>query len=799
MKIPVYEPWLTDLEKKYAKQAIDSTWISSNGLFIPKVEDMLSKLYGGHAVVTANGTTALHLCCLAAGVKHGARVLVPACTYAATAFAPTYCGAVVNFVDVDPHTWNIDLMQIEQLCRHEKVDFVIPVHLFVNPVDMDGLVSLSDEYGFIIIEDACESIGASINGNKTGVIGDLSAISFYGNKTLTCIPFYEPIIINKNGLIEVIPISEAQARLPFKVPALQNNTLAWSDATDVIVHSSRKRCVRIKSSCGRQIDCSDDHLLFIYKNSTIIKTEAKQLVVGDYIVAPKALPEAKRAKIQINLLNIDDEAVIERNGEIIYEPPKRIPGGCRKGLPKIQTVDENLAIILGYYTAEGSTGPDRLWWTFALHEDTIEHLRQCWEERFPGWAFSRYERESSEQVCAGGKLHKAFFKHIGALGLAHTKRIPPVIFNSPPDIKLSYLRAYWRGDGCLATKSGKTYAEFKTVSKKLSWDLHYLLLTLSVPSTIESELPKSRVFPNGCEYKCKISYKIRVGDVDFINALAGLKLSKRGNIIEHRVPTSEILIDDNFDPAIKKRAKQKKSIGCEYLPGWEKTTNLSFLKIRSIEEIEYDDKWYDLKVPEGNSFIAGCGAILAHNCGEGGVVISKNKDLTSRARLLRGQAQSFDRRYWHVDIGYNYRMTNIQAAILCGQLERYEEILKEKQRVASRYIKNFKDDERVSMQRVMDGHKHGYWMIALKTTILSSILAKELGKIGIDTRPMFYPLNEMPPFGDKRYMAVSKSLSEKCLMLPSSPLLDDKTIDFVCGSIKKILDVSANCNNRRSI
>jgi len=460
VKIPVYEPWLTDIEKSYAKQAIDSTWISSNGSFIAKAEELLSEFYGGHAIVASNGTTALHLCCLAAGMKANAKVLVPACTYAATAFAASYCGATIEFVDVDPSTWNIDLTQVEQACLDGDIDFVIPVHLFGNPVDMDGLIELSEEYDFVIIEDACESIGSTIGNVKTGMIGKIGAISFYGNKTLTCIPSYEPLVINKNGRIEVISVSEAKLHLPFKVPSLQDHTLAWSDVHDVIAHNDKKACIRIRSHCGRQIDCSDDHVLYVYRNSSIVEIEAGHLVVGDHIVAPKALPKTETNISYVDLLDIDDESIMERNGEVIYESPKKIPGGCRKGLQRIQAIDEDFAAILGYYTAEGSAGTDRLWWTFALNEDVIDHLQQCWQRRFPGWAFSKYERESSEQVCAGGKLHKALFKHIGAFGLAHTKRIPRDIFNSPSSIKLSYIRAYWKGDGCLTNKSGKTYIEF---------------------------------------------------------------------------------------------------------------------------------------------------------------------------------------------------------------------------------------------------------------------------------------------------------------------------------------------------
>lgn len=371
MKIPIYEPWLTNLEKDYAKSAIDSTWISSNGKFIAQAEEALSEFYGAHVVVSNNGTTALHLCCLAAGMRPGAKVLLPSTTYAATAFAPSYCGAQIEFVDSDPDTWNMDLNIVEKICQATEIDFVIPVHLLGNPVDMHRLDALSKAYGFVIIEDACESIGATINGKLTGTFGRLSALSFYGNKTFTS--------------------------------------------------------------------------------------------------------------------------------------------------------------------------------------------------------------------------------------------------------------------------------------------------------------------------------------------------------------------------------------------------------------------------------------------GEGGAVISTSKDLATNAKMLRGQAQSFDRRYWHLDIGYNYRMTNIQAAILCAQLCRKDEILAEKARVAEQYSKHIANDNRIKMQKVLEGHIHGNWMITVKTEMPADSLAAALSEAGVETRPMFYPLNEMPPFRDRRFAPVSKELSERCLMLPSSPLLSNSDINFVCSEIKRALDATARTNNSRPI
>lgn len=193
--IPVYQPWLTDLEKKYANEALDSSWISSTGKFIDKAEELFAEFIGvKHCIVTTSGTTALHLCLRALDLPHyhgdtrntpHGLIAIPNTTFVATAFAADYDRRPIEFIDADSETWNINLdileKQLEQGCQYHAV---IPVHLYGNPCNMWRLKNLQDQYGFKIVEDACESLGATIDGRKTGTFGDISCFSFYANKTL---------------------------------------------------------------------------------------------------------------------------------------------------------------------------------------------------------------------------------------------------------------------------------------------------------------------------------------------------------------------------------------------------------------------------------------------------------------------------------------------------------------------------------------------------------------------------------------------------------------------------------------
>ena len=136
-----------------------------------------------HAVAVASGTDALHLALLAAGVRRGDEVITTPFTFIATAEAASYIGAVPVFVDIDPGTFNMDIAKIEAAIT-KKTKAIIPVHLYGQPVDMDGLMLIAKKHGLKVIEDCAQSFGAEYKGKKTGSFGDLGCFSFFPSKNL---------------------------------------------------------------------------------------------------------------------------------------------------------------------------------------------------------------------------------------------------------------------------------------------------------------------------------------------------------------------------------------------------------------------------------------------------------------------------------------------------------------------------------------------------------------------------------------------------------------------------------------
>lgn len=184
-RIPVSEPNMLGNEEKYVLDCLQSTWISSRGEYIEKFErSMAQYLEVETAVATSSGTTALHLILLALGIGPGDQVIVPTLTYVACANTITYVGAEPVFVDANEYDWNMDTDLISDLIT-EKTKAIMAVHLYGAVSDIESLKNICDNHGLYLIEDAAEALGAEYMNLKAGSFGDLSAFSFFGNKTIT--------------------------------------------------------------------------------------------------------------------------------------------------------------------------------------------------------------------------------------------------------------------------------------------------------------------------------------------------------------------------------------------------------------------------------------------------------------------------------------------------------------------------------------------------------------------------------------------------------------------------------------
>lgn len=183
--IPLAEPLLDGNELAYVTDCISTNWISSQGKYVNRFEDMFSEYtHGNEAIAVSNGTVALHLALEALDVGHGDEVIVPDFTFAASINAILHAGATPVLVDVDIETWTIDVREIEKALT-DKTKAIMPVHLYGHPCDMDPIMKFADSHSLFVIEDCAEAVGSYYRDQHVGVFGDAATFSFFGNKTIT--------------------------------------------------------------------------------------------------------------------------------------------------------------------------------------------------------------------------------------------------------------------------------------------------------------------------------------------------------------------------------------------------------------------------------------------------------------------------------------------------------------------------------------------------------------------------------------------------------------------------------------
>lgn len=199
--IPLCVPEIRGNEWKYVKECLDTGWVSSVGSYVDRFETLLAaKTATKHAVAVVNGTSALHIALLIAGVQPDDEVISSTLTFIAPANAIRYARAWPVFMDAEPNYWQMDVEKVSDFLRQEctqvngvlrnkksgrRIAAIMPVHVLGHMVDMDPLLTLARSYELPVIEDATECLGAQYKGKPAGSLGDVACFSFNGNKIIT--------------------------------------------------------------------------------------------------------------------------------------------------------------------------------------------------------------------------------------------------------------------------------------------------------------------------------------------------------------------------------------------------------------------------------------------------------------------------------------------------------------------------------------------------------------------------------------------------------------------------------------
>jgi perosamine synthetase len=254
--IPLHEPEFSGCEWNYVKECIDTGWVSSAGSYVEQFENSLADFIGvQHAVATTNGTAALHLALILAGIKPEEEIIVPALSFVAAANAVRYCNAFPHFVDISMDNFGIDPTDLENyfLAITEKtskgltnrqtgrrISAILPIHAFGHPADIDGLLSLSKKLDVPLIEDSAEALGSTYKGKHCGSFGKLSVLSFNGNKVVTT-GGGGALLTDNKGLAKRAKHLSTTAKLPHK----------WSYFHDEVGYNYRMPNINAALGCAQ--------------------------------------------------------------------------------------------------------------------------------------------------------------------------------------------------------------------------------------------------------------------------------------------------------------------------------------------------------------------------------------------------------------------------------------------------------------------------------------------------------------------------------------------------------------------
>jgi aminotransferase in exopolysaccharide biosynthesis len=255
-QVALHEPSFEGNEWLYLKECLDSTFVSSVGKFVDQFEDELTTYTGAkYAISVVNGTAALQIALKLAGVQADDEVLVPALTFVATANAVTYCNAIPHFVDSEEVTLGINTTKLRDYLQRTTsqhsgkcvnnlsgrvIRALVPMHTFGHPSDIDGLVSIANDFNIVLVEDAAESLGSFYHGQHTGTFGLFGTLSFNGNKTITT-----------GGGGAILTNNEALARHAKHLTTTAKIPHAWEFRHDEIGYNYRMPNINAALGCAQ--------------------------------------------------------------------------------------------------------------------------------------------------------------------------------------------------------------------------------------------------------------------------------------------------------------------------------------------------------------------------------------------------------------------------------------------------------------------------------------------------------------------------------------------------------------------
>ena len=320
--IPLHEPVFIGNEKKYLLDCIDSTFVSSVGMYVDKFESMVCSLTGSkYAIAVVNGTNALQISLLLAGVKKEDEVITQSFSFVATANAISYCNATPIFIDIDKNTMGMSARSLEEFLEknarmsengecinvntERRIAACVPMHTFGHACELDKIVQICEHWNITLVEDAAESIGSYYKNIHTGRFGKYGVFSLNGNKTITS-GGGGVIVTDDEQMAKKAKHLTTQAKAPHK----------WEFNHDLIGYNFRMPNLNAAVACA-QLEKLDDFLKNKRELASYYKESYKTLNIQFF-----EEPVNSRSNYWLNTLVFSDKK--ERDEFLAYSNSKGI-------------------------------------------------------------------------------------------------------------------------------------------------------------------------------------------------------------------------------------------------------------------------------------------------------------------------------------------------------------------------------------------------------------------------------------------------------------------------------------------
>lgn len=313
------KPSITELEVRYATDAVANGWGERCYEYIHRFEDLFRSHLGvKHAIATSSCTGALHMGLAALGVGPGDEVILADANWIASAAPITYLGATPVLVDIRPDSWCIDPRRVEEAIT-DRTRAIIAVHLYGNLCDMDELMEIGERRGIPVIEDAAEAIGSIYGSKRAGSVGCFGAFSFHGTKTITT-GEGGIFVTNDDDLYESVLTLSNHGR------ASGQTRQFWPDAVGFKYKMSN---VQAAIGCAQleRIDELIDEKRMIYdtyskalrRSGIVLNPQPDQTATPGYWMVNAVFPESEMDTVKRERL-IDELALIGADSRVFFWP-----------------------------------------------------------------------------------------------------------------------------------------------------------------------------------------------------------------------------------------------------------------------------------------------------------------------------------------------------------------------------------------------------------------------------------------------------------------------------------------------